>query len=120
MDGGIHPVREGETILVEQEPVDGHLTRALDLLAQKAPHRVRDRVHYLVRLARCHLLQREVERACDVATEAAALSDAIGSARVVERLGEFHVALDPFAASKLARDFREFYAGAVVQRSSAN
>jgi tetratricopeptide (TPR) repeat protein len=96
------------------------LTRALDLLARKAPHRVRDRVHYLVRLARCYLLQREVERACEVATEAAALSEAIGSARVVERLGEFHVALDPFAASKPARDFRELYAGAVAQRSSVN
>ncbi|MGH3866388.1 MAG: hypothetical protein ACRDQ4_09690 [Pseudonocardiaceae bacterium] len=96
------------------------LTRALDLLAQKAPHRVRDRVHYLVRLARCYLLQSEVERACEVATEAAALSEAIGSARVVERLGEFHDALDPFAATKPARDFRELYAATAAQRSSVN
>ncbi|MGH3868497.1 MAG: hypothetical protein ACRDQ4_20720 [Pseudonocardiaceae bacterium] len=44
----------------------------------------------------------------------------IGSARVVERLGGFYVALGPFAASKPARDFREFYAGAMVQRSSVN
>ncbi|MGH3773160.1 MAG: hypothetical protein ACRDRW_17495, partial [Pseudonocardiaceae bacterium] len=88
--------------------------------AQKAPHRVRDRVHYLVRLARCYLLQREVERACEVATEAAALSEAIGSARVVERLREFHGALDPFAASKPAIDFHELYASTVAQRLSVN
>jgi tetratricopeptide (TPR) repeat protein len=94
------------------------LTRALDLLAPKTPHRVRDRVHYLVRLARCYLLQREVERACEVATEAVELSEAIGSARVIERLGEFHVALDPFAASKPVRDFQELYAGVMAQRSS--
>lgn len=96
------------------------LTRALDLLAKTAPHRVRDRVHYLVRLARCYLLQREVERACEIATQAAALSEAIGSARVVERLGEFHLALEPFATSKPARDFRELYACTMAQRSSAN
>jgi len=96
------------------------LTRALDLLAQKAPHRVRDRVHYLVRMARCYLLQREVERACEVATESVALSEAIGSARVVERLGEFHVALDPFATSKSAQEFRELYVGVMAQRSSVN
>jgi tetratricopeptide (TPR) repeat protein len=87
------------------------LTRALDLLTQKAPHRVRDRVHYLVRLARCYLLQHEVERACEVAAEALELSEAIGSARVVERLGEFCEALDPYAASKAAREFRELYIG---------
>ncbi len=96
------------------------LTRALGLLAQKAPHRIRDRVHYLVRLARCYLLQREVERACEIAAEALALSEAIGSARVIERLGEFHIALVPFAASKAARQFRELYAGVIAQRLSAN
>lgn len=67
-----------------------------------------------------HLLQREVERACEVATESVALSEAIGSARVVERLGEFHVALDPFATSKSAQEFRELYVGVMAQRSSVN
>ncbi len=95
------------------------LTRALNVLAEKAPHRTRDRVHYLVRLARCYLLQREVERACEVAKEAVALSEAIGSARVVERLGEFHVALGVFAASQPAREFCELYAGVMAQRSPA-
>lgn len=96
------------------------MTRALDLLAQKAPHRVRDQVHYLVRLARCYLLQGEVERACEIAAEAVTLSESIGSARVIERLGEFHVARESFVASKAAREFREFYAGVIAQRLSAN
>ncbi|MGH3836093.1 MAG: hypothetical protein ACRDSF_10370 [Pseudonocardiaceae bacterium] len=85
------------------------LRRALDLLAQKAPHRVRDRVHYLIRLARCYLLKHDVERACEIASEAVALSEAIGSARVIERIGEFCEALDPYAASKTVREFRELY-----------
>jgi len=95
------------------------LTTALDILARKAPHRIRDQVHYLVRLARCSLLQREVERACDIATEAVALSDAIGSARVAERLGEFLTALDPFGTCKAAREFRRLYASIMAQRSSS-
>jgi hypothetical protein len=94
------------------------LTAALDLLVHKAKHRVRDRVHYLVRLARCYLLQREVEHACEIATEAVALSEAISSARVVECLGEFDVALGLFATSKPAREFRELYAGVVTQLAS--
>ena len=101
-------------------PPGAALTRALDLLAQKAPHRIRDQVHYLIRLARCYLLQHEVERACEIATEALALSEAIGSARVIERLREFHVALEQFAASKAARQFRELYVGVIAQRLSAN
>jgi tetratricopeptide (TPR) repeat protein len=87
------------------------LTKALALLAQKAPHRIRDRVHYLVRLARCYLLQHEVERACEVAVEALELSEAIGSARVVERLSEFCETLHPYASNKAAREFRELYVG---------
>ncbi|MCA1606088.1 MAG: DNA-binding protein [Acidobacteria bacterium] len=90
------------------------LTTALELLSRIAPHRTRDHVHYLVRLARCYLLQREVERACEIATEAVALSVSIGSARVIERLGEFQVALDPFAASKAAHEFRDFYADIIA------
>ncbi len=98
---------------------DAALTTALDLLAQKATHRVRDRVHYLVRLARCYLLQGEVERACEIATEAVVLSEVIGSARVVERLDEFHVALRLFATSKPVREFHELYAGVMTQRTPA-
>lgn len=48
------------------------------------------------------------------------LSDAIGSARVIERLGEFLAALDLFVGSKAAREFREFYAGVIAQRLSVN
>lgn len=96
------------------------LTIALDLLAQKAPHRTRDQVHYLVRLARCSLLQREVERACEIASEAVALSEAIGSARVVERLSEFYTALDPFDTCKAVREFRQLYAAVIAQRAAMN
>lgn len=62
------------------------LMQALRLLEERTPQRVRDRVHYLSRLAKSYLLEREVERACETATQAVALSEAIGSARVAERL----------------------------------
>lgn len=96
------------------------LMTALDFLAQQAPHRTRDQVHYLVRLARCSLLQREVERACEIATEAVALSEAIGSARVVDRLSEFYAALDPFGTCRAVREFREHYAAVIAQRARMN
>lgn len=83
------------------------LGRTLALLDRSAPHRVRDRVHYLSRLAKSHLLDRDVEQACDVATEALTLSGTIGSARVVERLGEFREALTPYASTRAAREFGE-------------
>lgn len=83
------------------------LGQTLDLLDRSAPHRVRDRVHYLSRLAKSHLLNHDVEQACDVATEALTLSGTIGSARVVERLGEFREALTPYADTKAAREFGE-------------
>ncbi|MCA1605842.1 MAG: DNA-binding protein [Acidobacteria bacterium] len=96
------------------------LTTALELLSRMAPHRTRDQVHYLVRLARCSLLQHEVERACEVATEAVALSEAIGSARVIERLSELSAALDPFSTCKAVREFRQLYAAIIVQRAAMN
>ncbi|MFL6116201.1 MAG: DNA-binding protein, partial [Catenulispora sp.] len=89
------------------------LASALELLDEQAPHRVRDRVHYLSRLAKAHLLVPDVEQACDVATEALNLSEAIGSARVVERLSEFRSALSPFADTRPAREFEERFRGMV-------
>lgn len=86
------------------------LTRALSLLRAQAPQRVRDRVHYLVRLAKCHLLDGDIEQACETAMQALALSEAIGSARVAERLTEFNDSLEPFAANQAARDFRDSFA----------
>jgi len=96
------------------------LTTALDLLVQEAPHRTRDQVHYLVRLARCSLLQREVERACEIANDAVSPSEAIGSPRVIERLGEFCTALDQFGTCKAVREFRQLYATVIVQRARMN
>lgn len=92
------------------------LTDALDLLTKRAPHRQRDRVHYLARLAKCHLIDHEVEQACVIATEALSLSDTVGSIRVVTRLKEFHDALAPFHNSAAARDFRERFTAAMVNR----
>ena len=85
------------------------LTRAIRALELSTPHRVRDRVHYLSRLAKCYLREGDAEQACDVATEALALSAAIGSARVTERLKEFCDALEPFGSAPAARRFRELF-----------
>jgi transcriptional regulator with XRE-family HTH domain len=94
------------------------LTRALDLLKTQAPHRVRDRVHYISRLAKCYLLDGEVEQACEIAAEGLVLNDAIGSARMVERLREFSDALEPFSGNEAARDFRQLFATSIAFASS--
>ncbi len=96
------------------------LMSALNLLTHKAPHRTRDQVHYLIRLARSYLLQREVERACEIAAEALLLSEAISSARVAERLSEFCAALDPFDTCRAGREFRELYVAVIAQRARMN
>ncbi len=83
------------------------LTEAIDLLTRRAPHRVRDRVHYLSRLAKCQLLAGNVEQACQTAGNALELSEAIGSTRVALRLKEFADGLAPFGAVPAARDFGE-------------
>jgi hypothetical protein len=83
------------------------LAEAVTLLERRAPHRVRDRVHYLARLAACQLTAGEVDQACQTAAEAAALGDAVGSSRVAGRLAAFAGRLAPFAAVPAARDFRE-------------
>jgi tetratricopeptide (TPR) repeat protein/transcriptional regulator with XRE-family HTH domain len=93
------------------------LTQALDLLEIHAPHRIRDRVHYLSRLAKCYLREKDIERACAIATQALALSEAIESARVAERLEEFYNALEPFGNNKAAKEFRELFVTVRVQRS---
>ncbi len=90
------------------------LRHAVELLECHAPHRVRDRVHYLSRLAKCYLAEREVEQACETADHALTLSRAIGSARVVERLSEFNEALAPFNENRDAQEFRERFALAVA------
>jgi tetratricopeptide (TPR) repeat protein len=85
------------------------LTEAIDLLGTHAPNRARDRVHYLSRLAKCHLLDGEVERACQVGHDALALSQTIGSARITERLGELDSALDPFGQLSYVQEFKELF-----------
>jgi tetratricopeptide (TPR) repeat protein len=92
------------------------LTEAVALLDQNAPHRVRDRVHYLSRLAKSHLKAGDVERACDTATDALLLSETVGSARVGDRLKEFADGLVPFGAVPAARDFQERFRLATAGR----
>ncbi len=85
------------------------LTSAIGLLSIHAPNRVRDRVHYLARLAKCYLLDREVEQACQTGSHALSLSSTIGSARVAERLGEFEASLAPYSRVPSVIEFREKY-----------
>lgn len=85
------------------------LTSAIGLFSIHAPNRVRDRVHYLSRLAKCYLLDREVEQACQTGRHALDLSRMIGSARVAERLGEFATSLAPYGDVASVSDFREQY-----------
>lgn len=90
------------------------LRRAVAQLEQHAPHRIRDRVHYLARLAKCHLAEHEIEQACAIAEQALDLSHAIGSARVIERLGEFNEALTPHGDNSNVHEFRLRFAAAVA------
>ncbi|MGH3712206.1 MAG: hypothetical protein ACRDT4_01905 [Micromonosporaceae bacterium] len=83
------------------------LNRAISLLTRDAPHRVRDHVHYLSRLATCHLVDGDVEGACGVAVEGLTLATAIGSARVFDRLHEFRAALRPHHRVAAVRAFEE-------------
>ncbi len=85
------------------------LTSAIGLLSIHAPHRVRDRVHYLSRLAKCYLLEREVEEACRTGRHALDLSRTIGSARVTERLGELVNSLAPYSGVPSVAEFRDQY-----------
>lgn len=82
------------------------LTEAIRLLRDLAPQRVRDRVHYLTRLATCQLADEEIEEACHTASKALSLSSAIRSPRVVQRLAEFDQRLTAFAANSAVREFR--------------
>jgi hypothetical protein len=85
------------------------LTTAIGLIEARTPRRIRDRVHYLSRVAKCHLAERDLEQACSRATEALTLSEAIDSARVAERLREFNDALEPFSDVAPAQQFRELF-----------
>jgi len=85
------------------------LTTAIGLIEARTPRRLRDRVHYLSRLAKCHLAERDLEQACSRASEALTLSKAIDSARVAERLREFNDALEPFGNVSPAQQFRELF-----------
>lgn len=92
------------------------LTEALRLLDQHTPTHARDRVHYLARLAKCHLLSRDLDQACAVAHEALDTGWILGSARVIERISEFHVALAPYAGQRDVRVFRDRFSTFIRSR----
>jgi tetratricopeptide (TPR) repeat protein len=94
----------------------GALRQALRRLDTQAPHRLRDRVHYLSRLAKCQLLTFDVDAACQTAQDALRLAGQLGSPRVVERLREFDNALEPYAKNQAARGFRTAIRTLAAQR----
>lgn len=91
------------------EEAVGALNEALKLLDTHAPHRTRDRVHYMTRLAKCAVLDGELEQACKIGRDALEVSQTIGSARVVERLKEFDASLNPFGSLSYVREFQELF-----------
>lgn len=100
------------------DQADVALRLALGLLDRSAPQRTRDRVHYLSRLAKASLLAGDLDRACGHADEALRFSETVGSARVLERIGEVGAALEPFAAHPAARQVRERISAATAPQPS--
>lgn len=66
---------------------------------------MRDRVHHLWRVAKCRLLDYDVEAACDTGHQALQIVASLSSPRVIDRLGEFRGSLQPFAKNRAAREF---------------
>jgi tetratricopeptide (TPR) repeat protein/DNA-binding XRE family transcriptional regulator len=99
--------QEGACYLELRMPTEAirALKHALRLQQCSAPYRVRDQVHYLSRVAKCELLNYDVEAACHTAREALRLAGDLGSPRVAERLHEFRDALQPYAKNKIAQEF---------------
>lgn len=85
------------------------LTTAINLIKTRVPNRIRDHVHYLSRLAKCYLLDGDVEHACQTGRDALELGQVIGSARVAERLGEFNTALEPLHRIPAVGEFKELF-----------
>jgi tetratricopeptide (TPR) repeat protein len=103
----------GMTVEAEQT-----LHLALTLLDEQASERTRDRVHYLSRLARTSLLKGDVDEACAHAEEAVLHAETVGSARVMERLGEVAAALRPFGGHQAASEATERISALTGPRSS--
>lgn len=92
------------------------LLEAVRLLDQHTPTQVRDRVHYLSRLAKCHLLAGDLDQACAAGHEALDHGWTLGSARVVDRIGEVHSALAPHARYREVRVFRDRFSAFMQSR----
>jgi hypothetical protein len=61
---------------------------AIEGIKMRAPERMRDLVHYMIRLASAYALQDEPFKAVSIAEEASILAEYIGSARVSKRFDE--------------------------------
>ncbi|MCY9784962.1 hypothetical protein KIK06_13815 [Nocardiopsis sp. EMB25] len=95
------------------------LNSALTLLKERAPHRLRDQSHYLVRVARAHLALGDVETACAVATKAVELAETIRSPRVNDRIGEFRSEVLVWKVAEPAQRFLCRSQGLTTPQSSA-
>jgi hypothetical protein len=65
----------------------------------------RDHAIYLIRVARAHLLDREVEQACDIATQAFTLSRGFRSERVRSDLARLGTALVRHRSCRAVQEF---------------
>jgi tetratricopeptide (TPR) repeat protein len=90
------------------------LASAIGLLGIHSPTRVRDRVHYLARLAKCYLISNDLDKACQTAMHALDLSQMIGSSRVAERLSEFERSLAPYRNEASVVHFKDRYRTATL------
>jgi hypothetical protein len=75
-------------------------------LLQEDPSSLRTRAFHSFCLATALLGQREVEKACQTATDAVTLASTIGSQRIATHVRDFQSGLIPYARSRAARDYR--------------
>ena len=89
------------------EAVDA-IDEAISLLQLHTPNRVRDLVHYKIRLASAYALQDDLDHAASVAREAYHLITEIDSARIRERFLELVAHLTRFYSAVIQEAFESF------------
>jgi transcriptional regulator with XRE-family HTH domain len=82
---------------------------AISLLDSTKPGHLRDRVHYMSRLAKANLARGEIAAACAVGHEAIDAIESIGSRRILDRLEEFDTSLAEFPTTSVT-GFRDRFA----------
>jgi hypothetical protein len=86
------------------------LTTAVTLMEQLKPTHTRDWVHYLSRIAKCHLAKNDIEEACLIGHQAMDAAVTLGSTRVLNQLSEFNDSLALHESNAVAKGFREQFA----------